>query len=1672
MNWFGLDKKERGAKKANTSYRAFIALCLVVTFFLACGSTGAGNSADANVTPAGNVNTSVITTIPTVVDTSGILGSGNAVTTTVIPTISNLVTPDITTSSVSGAITATPENVPTGYDPVLEQAFVDRNIMRMRNISAADRKAAAERAAAKGLVIGSPTGGYGIESASNLTPYPGGTPDYWGPYPNYANSQLPTIDATGHAVPGTGIRKFVDSLPGLGSGSPNNLGKYIPVAVNSSTYPGSDYYEIALVQYVEKMHSDIPETTLRGYVQLETGNLNPTAAASKHIALRYPNGSAILNESGMQAYAYDNPHYLGPIIIAQRDRPVRVKFHNFLPTGPDGDLFIPVDTTLMGAGLGPLRTNITGKPFDYSQNRATLHLHGGNTPWISDGTPHQWTTPAGENTAYPEGVSVHNVPDMDGGNEPVGTLTFYYTNQQSARLMFYHDHALGITRLNVYAGEAAGYVVQDPQESALVASGAIPTTQIPLIIQDKTFLPTASQMAAEDPTWNWGGNKTRSWPNTGDLWFPHVYMTNQNPSDISGANAMGRWDYGPWFWPPFTGLLNGPVPNPYASANAPWESPKIPGTPNPSTVPEGFMDTPLVNGQAYPYVVLGPHAYRFRILNACNDRYLNLQLYYAGSNDTMWSGTTLVNGSAGEVPMVPAVPGLPANWPTDGRDGGAPNPNATGPSWIQIGSEGGFLPAPVVVPSQPVTYDYNRRSITVLDVLNSSLYLGPAERADVIVDFTGIPSGTKLILYNDAPVPNPAFDPRYDYYTNDPDQTAEGGAPTTVAGYGPNTRTIMQIQIDGTIPGQAFSLANLNTQWPAAYNASQAPPIVPQAAYNTAFGATTYPVDPYLRIQDISKTFQPVNHTTPSILDPAVTMDLQPKSIIEDFDLEYGRMNAMLGVEVPRTTLQTQTSIPYFYIDPPTELFNNSINGTQIGTLSDGTQIWKITHNGVDTHAIHFHMFNVQLINRVGWDGQVKPPYAYELGWKDTVKMRPLEDVIVAMRPITPDLPASWGQIPNSIRPLDPTSPLGVAGPLQFHNIDPTNQPATVVNHLVNYGWEYVWHCHLLGHEEFDMMRAMSVAVAPNGTPTGLTAGNVSDALTDVTGNSTVFLAWTDNSNIETDWTVQRFNTSSTTWIDMARVPSYSGPQTGGSAMALVQISNTTADNLWRVLATNVVGDETIYPGTPGYPTVAVNSTATAGVTPTTGDPVPTGLAIGSDITSGNAPLTVTFTGTATGATGWSWDFGDGDFTNATGIQNPVHTYMRDGTFDVTLTAMNIGGNATLTQTGLITVGPVVPRIAPVADFNATPQVGPAPLTVNFRDRSVNATTWNWTFGDNWKYGNVSASNSTLKNPAHTYLRFGNYTVSLNVTNSAGWSNVTQFINVTNSTGRIATFFNGQWWLDYNGNGAWDGPVIDKFDAFGGIGSAPVVGDWNGDGRWKVGVYDNTSSWSLDYNGDGFYSPGVDKAYTFGGPGNLSVIGDWNGDGRSKIGLYNPITSTWYLDMNGTGIMYPANDTKVFGSPGSLPVVGDWNGDGITEIGTYNAGVWQLDYNGNGVFDGPVTDRQYTWGWSASLPLVGDWDGSGTTKIAVYFNGQWWLDYNGNGVWDGPVIDRQYTWGWSASRPIVGDWNSDGRAKIAVYYNGTWWIDYNGNGVWDGVVVDRQYSWGWSASTPLVGQWS
>lgn len=890
-----------------------------------------------------------------------------------------------------------------------------------------------------------------VSRALAATGVPGGTPDYW-TTPNYANSQLPEFDSNGNHIAGTGIRKFVDTLPGLGEVNKNNLGQYLPVAVpDTTTYPGSDYYEISLVEYEEQMHSDLQPTKLRGYMQTNT-----TDASIK------------------------KPNYLGPVIVAKKDRPVRIKFTNDLPNGSGGDLFLPVDESLMGAGMGPDGVNM------YTQNRATLHLHGGITPWISDGTPHQWITPAGEDTPYPKGVSVRNVPDMPDPGD--GSQTFFYTNQQSARLMFFHDHSYGLTRLNVYGGEAAGYLIRDQVEQDLIDRGVIPSgnSEIPLIIEDKTFVPSDTQLKATDPTWD-----TNKWGGQGNLWFPHVYMPNQNPYTLSGANPMGRWDYGPWFWPPNTGLKNGPITNPLDGEVG--QAPMNPGTPNVSTSPEAFMDTPVINGTAYPTLTVDPKTYRFRILNAANDRMWNLQFYKAKSNGEMWNADgTLNDGDAGEVSMVDAVhkTGYPSTWPSDGRDGGVPDPSTVGPEMIQIGNDSGFLPNPAILKNQPVNYEYGRRSITVLNVSEKTLLLGPAERADVVVDFSKY-AGQTLILYNDAPAPVPAFDPRYDYYTGDQDQSATGentgGAPTTQPGFGPNTRTVMQIKVaadpNATDTTQA-TIDKLKAEIPKAFAGGQKELIFPNS-----------PDDPnrkWVNIQDNASTFTPPGTST------SVTKELKPKAIAEEFEQNYGRMNSTLGVEMPNTNFQNQTTIMLGYVDPVTEDLTDSMN--PIGSpTGDGTQLWKITHNGVDTHAMHFHLFDVQVVNRVGWDGSIRFPDENELGWKDTVRMNPLEDAIVALRPISPKLPFG---VPDSIRPLDPTMPIGSTG--QFMNVDPlTGNPVTVTNKMSNFAWEYIWHCHLLGHEENDMMRTMKfnfINTKPSASTLSLTRTN----------GGQVDLTWTD----------------------------------------------------------------------------------------------------------------------------------------------------------------------------------------------------------------------------------------------------------------------------------------------------------------------------------------------------------------------------------------------------------------------------------------------------------------------------------------------------------------------------------------------------------------------------------
>jgi len=1243
-----------------------------------------------------------------------------------------------------------------------------------------------------------------------------------------------------------GIRKFQDNLPDL---------KGAVASPDVTTFPGSDYYEIALVKTTTQMHADLPLTPVVGYVQ-------------------FPSGSSSCSATPVKPY-----QYLGPIILAQKDKPVRVKFTNCLTPGSGGDLFIPVDTTYMGAGAGP--TTPSTDPFFcadpaneascFQQNRATLHLHGGNTPWISDGTPHQWTVPYGDTSAtFKRGDSTQFVPDMFfdatgkvsavpvpqcsaaittncypnappaglSSDPGLGSMTFYWTNQQGGRLMFYHDHALGTTRLNVYAGEAAGYLVADPAQEAKLKLLNVPGTitnpanpadlvnndlahLIPLVIQDKTFVPSAPQLLAQDPTWIWGTGTTAVTTGNGnlvngDLWFPHVYPPNQNPNDLNGgpnnplgANGFGRWDYGVWFVPGQNVLSaagTGPL-GPNTAVTIPCTSSAFPGVllepteanqyqggcpiiPNPSGTPEGFMDTPLVNGKAYPVLNVNPEAYRFQILSAGNDRSWNLQLYAADAtgNDVAMlpAATPPLNGlplctiinqptqpglgmgltsaildTAGEPingtgllgncwPSYGQSPGIPIkqfHWPDDGRDGGVPDPRQAGPAIVQIATEGGLLPAPVVIPSTPVNYEENTRSVTITNISTHGLWIGPAERADVIIDFSKF-AGKTLILYNDAPAPAPAFDMRLDYFTGAPDETSTGGAPTTLPGYGPNTRTVMKIVVGATGTGQtAFKVAPLAapTGLPALFAATQPTVVVPEPAYPAGAGhsATTNYVQNF---QATALTFQSTgptagtsvvaqvkvtpngsgysSSTTVAIDPPACTpapgtcvtalatpkigaggaiiginvtnvgagyaasvpnvvltdhgiggtallptcggsgqsacgsgasataimaarVPFDLKAIQELFTLDYGRMNATLGTEIPFTNFNNQTTLPFGYTDWATEIVQK-----------DTPQLWYLYHNGVDTHFIHFHLFNVQVINRIGWDGTVRPIDQNELGWKDTVRMNPLENVLLAIKPITPVVPFP---VPDSIRLQDPTKPAGTSPDMAISGIDPATGNALAngqVNQEVNFGWEYVWHCHILGHEENDMMRPMIYQVPPS-IPANLTT------------NSAGQLTWTDNSASESAFilqkdTVNTFNSGALATFTVTGANSTGFSTLGyGQTVTFLGASASCTPMYYRVQAQDDFLPQSPLTATPGttFQTATVASDWTA------------------PVLIGNAPVSITTASLPFGVAGTAYNAtlaaagGSGPYTWAITAGKPAWLSINSATGALTGTPPNTTGS-------------------------------------------------------------------------------------------------------------------------------------------------------------------------------------------------------------------------------------------------------------------------------------------------------------------------------------------------------------------------------------------------------------
>ena len=574
----------------------------------------------------------------------------------------------------------------------------------------------------------------------------------------------------------------------------------------------ADYYEIGVRQFSQRiLPPSLPETTVWSY-----GSVNHPSS------FNYP------------AFT----------IEASWRRPVRVRWINDLKdpvTGAFLPHILPVDPTLHwanppgGAAGRDRRPSFSSTPGPYDGPVPIVtHLHGGeHTPQESDGYPEAWFLPAASD--IPAGFATTGTHyDVFKGSSPLGgewapgEAVFEYPNNQRASTLWYHDHTLGMTRLNVYAGPAGFYLLRggptDDRSGQLPRPAPAPGDrpgrsyyEIPLAIQDRSF------------------------NDDGSLFYPD---SREFFDDFAGPYI------------------------PDSDISPIWN-------------PEFFGDAIVVNGHTWPFLEVEQRRYRFRVLNGCNSRFLILEL----DNDL--------------------------------------------PFW-QIGSEGGFLPAPVQL---------------------QRLLMAPAERADVIVDFTSVPVGTEIILRNLAPdEPFGGGEPGVDFDPADPNTTGQ----------------VLRLQV-------VASRSRDTSKPPGRLDLPRLTPLGAASATRS------------------------------------VSLNEEDSEVLED----VGPREALLGTLNPDGTPHALG-----WDDAITE--NPAVGATEV---------WEMHNFTEDAHPIHIHEVQFQVVDRQPFGGVPRPPETWETGFKDTVIAYPGEITRVKANFATPGL--------------------------------------------------FVWHCHIVEHEDNEMMRPYFIGPRP-----------------------------------------------------------------------------------------------------------------------------------------------------------------------------------------------------------------------------------------------------------------------------------------------------------------------------------------------------------------------------------------------------------------------------------------------------------------------------------------------------------------------------------------------------------------------------------------------------------------
>jgi len=656
---------------------------------------------------------------------------------------------------------------------------------------------------------------------------------------------------------------YAASIPG-GTLDPAAVSKFVtpllvppvmPVSARLTQQGGKnvDYYEISVKQFQQQiLPAGLPATTVWGYGAI--------SSMSK--------GGLLLHNAPSLT------------IEAQYDRPVRIKWINDLKDAAGNYLphLLPVDQTLHwanppgGAGGRDARPTFGATPGLYTGPVPIVtHVHGAvGVGDESDGYAEAWYLPAAANipSDYANQGSWYDffknkAAAKFGVTWGRGFATFQYPNMGRAAQDWYHDHTLGLTRLNVYAGPAGFYLLRGgPQgESAVkdVRTGAIAVLPGPAPKENDKFPPNKS--------------------------YYEIPIAVQDRS----FNADGSL-----FYPDSRAFFDG-IAGPY-----------IPATDiSPQWNPEFFGNMIMVNGNTWPFLVVEARRYRLRFLNGCQSRFLILDF--------------------------DRVPGVEV--------------------W-QIGNDGGFLAAPV--------------NLTAAH--DSSVLMSPAERADLIVDFTNVPPGT-YVLGNVAPdEPFSGVVAGVDFSPADPATTGQ------ILQF----RVVPSLAADPTTPPQFLSLPPLS-QLPAA----------------------------------------------------SVTRKL---ALIEEMSMYFddAPAEALLGTVDGGGVLT-----PLMWMAPVTE-------NPAVGAV----EIWELYNATGDAHPIHVHEVKFQLVNRqpitvdetartVDVNGPVRNPEPWESGFKDTMIAYPGEVTRIRAEFVNPG--------------------------------------------------QFVWHCHIVEHEDNEMMRPYRIGPVQPGEPGTIT---------------------------------------------------------------------------------------------------------------------------------------------------------------------------------------------------------------------------------------------------------------------------------------------------------------------------------------------------------------------------------------------------------------------------------------------------------------------------------------------------------------------------------------------------------------------------------------------------------